>query len=304
MKKISLSLSLMAVLFVLLTACGPSEEVRRVDGLIENIGAVTLDSRESIIEAEEAIAVLDEADYQQIENLDELETSRLSYNQLVDQHINELLQAEEYTQLKDFVGQLDLKALGYVKNTILENIANFLAGVSYSYVDHEVRNMVDSFIDILTLLPLENSDQHYTTDLTAIQEFQEKNIGYADLMDLHERYDSDITAADNAFALALQEKSIPKLANAYDTYNYAVEAIQYDGNEESASRYVQVNINVRDSVGTMLRALNNKDYSLYQQSLPKVVDALQERQEILEIVLEVSREALILLESIPSGSNS
>ena len=112
MKKISLSLSLMAVLFVLLTACGPSEEVRRVDGLIENIGAVTLDSRESIIEAEEAIAVLDEADYQQIENLDELETSRLSYNQLVDQHINELLQAEEYTQLKDFVGQLDLKALG------------------------------------------------------------------------------------------------------------------------------------------------------------------------------------------------
>ena len=164
--------------------------------------------------------------------------------------------------------------------------------------------MVDSFIDILTLLPLENSDQHYTTDLTAIQEFQEKNIGYADLMDLHERYDSDITAADNAFALALQEKSIPKLANAYDTYNYAVEAIQYDGNEESASRYVQVNINVRDSVGTMLRALNNKDYSLYQQSLPKVVDALQERQEILEIVLEVSREALILLESIPSASNS
>ena len=82
MKKI-LSFLLVLTLALSLSACGKSEAAKTVDDQIAAIGDVTLDSEASIAAAEEAVAVLPEADKKQLGNLGALEEARSTYESLV-----------------------------------------------------------------------------------------------------------------------------------------------------------------------------------------------------------------------------
>ena len=60
-----------------------SEEAKRVDSIISDIGTVTLDSGKKIREAENQVKSLGKDDYDQLDNLGELEEARKTYDGLV-----------------------------------------------------------------------------------------------------------------------------------------------------------------------------------------------------------------------------
>ena len=82
MKKL-LALMLAAALAFSLVACGKSEAAKTVDEQISAIGEVTLDSESQIATAERAVAALEEADKEQLDNLDDLTQARATYDALV-----------------------------------------------------------------------------------------------------------------------------------------------------------------------------------------------------------------------------
>lgn len=89
MKK-HLLLVLALVMCIALTAC-KSDAAKSADGLIAAIGEVTLDSESRIIEAENAVAALEEKDRSQIENEQLLLDARSQYDELVkDRAANEI----------------------------------------------------------------------------------------------------------------------------------------------------------------------------------------------------------------------
>lgn len=71
------------ILFFILTA--KSEEAIRVDNIINEIGTVTLESEDKIINAEKEVEALAEEDYKQLDNLEMLKTARNTYTDLVNQ---------------------------------------------------------------------------------------------------------------------------------------------------------------------------------------------------------------------------
>lgn len=81
MKKYSILLLALMMCFVL-TAC-KSEAAKNADNLISEIGKVTLDSESKIVEAEKAVAALEEKDKEQIEYEQVLLDARVQYDELV-----------------------------------------------------------------------------------------------------------------------------------------------------------------------------------------------------------------------------
>ena len=297
---LAISLSLV----VLLCSCGLSEEVQNAYQLIQEIGTVTLDSGSNIVAAENAVSNLDEKDYEKVENISILEEARVSYNKLVDNHVNELLQGKDFSSAKSFLENLDVEALASAKNIILKNVSVFLSDPSYSRVSLETKKMVDSFLDILALLPLEAEEEKYTNDLTAIQDFQTRNEANADFMELVNLYNTQITEADNELMAAFNSSSIPMLTNAYDTYASLVDEIQYSGNEENALRYVQVNADAKNAIGTMLLGLNQRNNSLYRQGVEEIQDVIQEKIDLSEIVIAINQESIKLLQTTPTAPHN
>ncbi len=78
-----LSLTLVWVMILSLSACGKSEAAQSVDDQITAIGEVTLDSESQIAEAEDALAGLTEEDRKQVEGAGELTNARTAYEALV-----------------------------------------------------------------------------------------------------------------------------------------------------------------------------------------------------------------------------
>ena len=70
-------------LLLVFTACGKSKAASEADALISSIGSVTLDSEESIIKAEKAVAELENKDKESLENLELLKSARTEYDKLV-----------------------------------------------------------------------------------------------------------------------------------------------------------------------------------------------------------------------------
>lgn len=81
-KQIALVLAL--ILCLGLCSCErQSEAAKSVDDQIEALGEITLDSKQNIIAAEQALYALGEEDYNQVKNREELKTAREVYNRLV-----------------------------------------------------------------------------------------------------------------------------------------------------------------------------------------------------------------------------
>lgn len=72
MKKTILLTILMVSMCFMLLGCGKSEAVKKVEELIDGIGEVTVDSEESIKEAEEAYNALTDKEKEKVENADQL----------------------------------------------------------------------------------------------------------------------------------------------------------------------------------------------------------------------------------------
>lgn len=101
MKRI-IALALCLFMILVLTAC-KSEEAKRVDKMIDDIGTVTLDSEEAISEAEHAVVSLDTEDRDQLENIDKLKEKRKEYTLLVNQE-----KVENVESLIDSIGEVSL----------------------------------------------------------------------------------------------------------------------------------------------------------------------------------------------------
>ena len=84
---IALSSALAVIIIVgvilLIVFNSKSEEAKRVDSLISSIGTVTLDSESKIIEAEKEVEGLPKEDYEQLDNIGQLEEARKTYDNLV-----------------------------------------------------------------------------------------------------------------------------------------------------------------------------------------------------------------------------
>ena len=91
MKKMTFILLVLCIC-IGICACGKSEAAQAVDDLIANIGTVTLENEQAILEAEDAVSALSEKERGQLENIELLEAARNTYNDLV---------AEQAAQIDD-----------------------------------------------------------------------------------------------------------------------------------------------------------------------------------------------------------
>ena len=81
MKKLTFILVL--AMLLILSGCGKSKAASEADALIASIGAVTLNSEESIVKAEQAVAALSNEEKASLENIEALLSARSEYDGLV-----------------------------------------------------------------------------------------------------------------------------------------------------------------------------------------------------------------------------
>ena len=75
--------ALIVGIILLVVLNSKSAEAKRVDTLISSIGTVTLDSESKITEAEKEVEGLSIEDYKQLNNIEQLEKARKTYDNLV-----------------------------------------------------------------------------------------------------------------------------------------------------------------------------------------------------------------------------
>ena len=83
MKK-AIALLLILAMTLTLCACGRSEEAKQADAIIEEIGAVDVNSGDAIAKADAAVAALSEEDRDTLKNLEILEEAKTSYQDALD----------------------------------------------------------------------------------------------------------------------------------------------------------------------------------------------------------------------------
>lgn len=127
---------------ILFSACNKSEEAIRVDGLIEDIGEVTLDSESKIVAAEEAAQALEETDYKQLDQVARLEQARVQYNKLLAEEIERERQ-EEIFKIEEAISKI-----GTVTLDSKENISN--ARKLYNTASEDIQAQISNY-DSLTI---------------------------------------------------------------------------------------------------------------------------------------------------------
>ena len=83
MRKLIVTLLILSVVFGM-SACGKSEAAKAADGLINEIGEVTLQSEAAILAAEEAVGGLEQKDLESMDGIETLKKARSDYDALVD----------------------------------------------------------------------------------------------------------------------------------------------------------------------------------------------------------------------------
>ena len=112
MKKTILLTILMVSMCFMLLGCGKSEAVKKVEALIDGIGEVTVDSEESIKEAEEAYNALTDKEKEQVENANQLPAKREELDSCIakakeeeEQRIKEEKEKERREKVAPFFGE-------------------------------------------------------------------------------------------------------------------------------------------------------------------------------------------------------
>lgn len=88
--KRAISLALVFVLCLSLCACGKSKEVKNVEEMISAIGEVSLESREAIIVAQDAYALLEDTEKEKVSNIDVLNGAVSQYKTLAKEKVEDM----------------------------------------------------------------------------------------------------------------------------------------------------------------------------------------------------------------------
>ena len=119
-----------------LCGCGKSEAVKEVEGLIANIGEVSLDKGNAIEQAKKAYNNLSSEEKEKVENY--------SLLQEADEAYNKLLRAEELKPAQDFAAEILIAGAHLFANPLSVNVKNVwyynIASLYYFTYELEVKN--------------------------------------------------------------------------------------------------------------------------------------------------------------------
>ena len=93
MRKRFISIILCFCMILVLSSCGKSEATQAAEELINSIGTVSLGSLDAIQAAEDAVSNLSEEDLRHLDGKEILENARITYNDLLVAHVEELIAA-------------------------------------------------------------------------------------------------------------------------------------------------------------------------------------------------------------------
>ena len=137
--KRALSLALVFALCLSLCACGKSKEVKNVEELISAIGEVSLESGDAVVAAQEAYALLEDAEKEKVSNIDELNAAFSQYKTLAKDKIEDMKMESLKILLADYDYALayqtweEILSLSTVigDTEMIEEAENMLAGLPY-----------------------------------------------------------------------------------------------------------------------------------------------------------------------------
>lgn len=191
MKRI-IAITICLILIVSLTAC-KSDEAKRVDKMIEDIGTVTLDSEEAITEAEKEVEGLEPEDREQLDNEDLLKEKHEEYTVLVYKS-----QAKTVDDLITAIGEVDLSSAEDIKK----------ARTAYDELSEETKEYVNNY-------NLLEEAENKLIELQADEVIKLIN----DIGDVNENSEEKIKKAEEAYS-ALSSEAKEKVTN-YSTLTSA-----------------------------------------------------------------------------------
>ncbi len=198
-------LTIIVIVFALLLMAGcKSDAAKAAIELITAIGEVSLDNEQVIIDAEDAVAALEEKDLKQVDNLEVLEAARATFNRLV----------EEEKQRKIAIVEDAINAIGEV-TTQSEDLIN-AAQKAYDDCDPELKDSISNY-----------------------QVLEDAKVAYKEALDKEAAKKVD-DLIDAIGTVTLNSKSaIDKAYSAYNSANYAVKKFisKYDNLTKAKSTY-------------------------------------------------------------------
>lgn len=245
MKKIYVTLIVLST-FLLLTACGKTEEAQAVDDMILSIGEISEDSEADILEAELAYNKLTEKDQKSLDNYDLLIEARNSYDQL---------RADIVIAAINGIGTID------------ENSGQVLdeANALYESLTDSQKDLVENYSD------LASAEETYG-NLQANQ--VEKLIGAIGAVLLSEVCETAIETAEEAYK-NLEDTIKPRVSN----YRMLVEAreafnnlcpIQLNGYriEKSIIGYPELFVNAENTSDKIIKSYVLRIFAYDQDGVP------------------------------------
>ena len=176
MKRARIVLLFVFSLLFIVTACGKSKEATTADEMIAAIGEITLESGPAITEAEKAVSALQGKDKDALNNLELLKSSRVKYDQLVEEERIKkgekrvfdlvtsgswfgIIDGDEYLFKNDGTGSHDKASLKY---TISKGVINITEGAAGT---RKAKLTVDESDGSVKLLA-DDSDNYYVDKAT------------------------------------------------------------------------------------------------------------------------------------------
>lgn len=124
-------------LCALLCSCSKSEAAISVDNMILEIGEVTLESRDKITDAEEAVEDLKKTEYNQLEHISILEEARKTYEHLLEEKQREENE-KKISQIETAIDTIGVVTLD--KQSAIKDIRT-----QYTWANEEVKAGIENY---------------------------------------------------------------------------------------------------------------------------------------------------------------
>ena len=317
MKKMSFLL-LAAITLVLLTSC-KSEAAKAVDDAISSLGEITLESEKEISTVENMVDSLEEADLEQLDNLDELRNARETYEALVlekaisqvEDAINsigkvtlnsqsaidkarELFNSSE-KEVQEGVQNADIleaaeKELHSLRAGEVEKLISQIGEVTIEK-EEQIRNANSEF-DALTT---EEKNLVSNKDiLTESLEELEKQIEEKKAAELEEAFYTFYSQHNIYEAILLSTgNDFGEYVSHYDTltdlHNKLIEfetTLAYSGDNPYILRYIQMVSTMREGVELRLQAGIKQDSTAWNRGLELIKESLGELASLAHILAD------------------
>lgn len=252
-----------------------SAEAKRVDSLISSIGTVTLDSEPKIIEAEKEVKALSKEDYNQLDNVGELEEARKTYDGLVKGK-----QAEEVENIINNIGEVNLSSESKIQE----------AKTAYNKLPEDVKSLVKNYNKIetaeksLSQLKIQNVIS-LINDIGKVTSTSKEKISTArskyNELTFEEQKEvtnySALTNAESSIKTIVKEEITKKFNSTYDNVSgitvYTSKLVEQK--EKQLSSYALPFLYIKDNgsvfLGLRIVYISNKE-SLYFNNIQIVAD--------------------------------